>query len=56
MFKTFFLFFFIAFAKADVYENCKKGENCFAIPFFESDFDTCVAQKVNIFLDKNDAE
>ena len=38
---------FLALAYADIYDNCgANGANCFAIPLFESDLPTCLAQKV----------
>ena len=38
----------IANVKCDIYDNCgNNGEKCFAIPFFESDLETCLSQKVS---------
>ena len=36
----------LALTSADIYDNCgANGENCFAIPKFESDVKTCIAQR-----------
>lgn len=36
----------LALTSADIYDNCgANGENCFAIPLFESDVKTCIAQR-----------
>ena len=36
----------LALTSADIYDNCgANGENCFAIPQFESDVKTCIAQR-----------
>lgn len=44
--KTLLLLALAAFAQADIYDNCgSNGQNCFAIPLFESDIPTCLAQK-----------
>ena len=36
----------LALTSADIYDNCgANGDNCFAIPLFESDVKTCIAQR-----------
>ena len=38
---------FSAIVKCDVYEKCGTNiGNCFALPSYDSDFDTCLLQKV----------
>ena len=36
----------LALTSAEIYDNCgANGDNCFAIPLFESDVKTCIAQR-----------
>ena len=46
---VFFVVSTISSGFADIYDSCgANGEQCFAIPFFESDIKTCLAERVKM--------